>query len=146
MSDKAPEGTALGRAFLDRAKTHFAKDGIVPVPVPELSQNGTPFTIYVSPMSPEQKDKISRASTDKKTGITNDGLFSALAVIAKAKDEHGERIFTRGDLSTLMEETDTQIVGRIAQAIFGKDEVKSVLDKPDGLPPDADLDDVLERS
>lgn len=114
-------GGALGEAFIAKAKRHFSAENLIPVEIPEFADNGVPFRIWVSPMSVEEKDKIQGLSTDKR-GNVRDGEFAARAVLLKAKDAEGNRLFTGGQLAILKNQMDTQIIGRIAKAIFGAGE------------------------
>ena len=112
-------------ALIDTITAHLKGRGRKQIDVPEWGNGNGPLTIYWTPLTIEEQAKIYDAT--QKSSLA--GL--AKAVIIKAEDESGEKLFKPEDYPKLRKAADGKIVARVANAI---------LDVPDA----ADLEKNLE--
>ncbi len=97
---------------IDRVTGHFERASNRKIEVPEWGEDGNPFIVYASPMTPYQRKKIRAENEDIDAGAHVDIL------IMKACDEHGSHLFTDDDRHKLLTKADGAIVGRIAIQIL----------------------------
>ncbi|MBD8894039.1 hypothetical protein [Roseibium litorale] len=98
---------------IDNVIAHYSRNKGSVVLVPEWSETGEPFKVYYDPMTPKERKAVSQ---------DNNGVFDAEAnvdlLMMKAKDEHGQPLFTADDRHQLLTQADGAIIGRIALAIL----------------------------
>ena len=98
---------------------HFASQRIREILVPEWGVNGTPLIIHAGPITVGELQQIRAAGKE-------DSLeFLAKAIVLKARNEDGKRLFGRGDLKTLMEKADAWTVQRVALEILDTETPKA---------------------
>ena len=98
---------------IDQAKKHFHDKEIIEVVVPEWGDESGPLVIYGDPPTLREKNRVKKRS-DK------DGLEAlAFAVILKAKDKDGEKLFTIKDLNDLVHNVDPDVLARVAGELLG---------------------------
>jgi len=93
---------------IDKAKAHFSAIGMLSIEVPEweLIIHYYPLTLF------ERRE------------LLKDGRTDADALILKARDETGARLFREADRDDLMRRVDDAIVRRIAAALTAAPSVK----------------------
>lgn len=100
-------------SIIDKVKSHYASLERRSMEVPEWG-----VTVHCSPMTLAEKDKIFRLAKNSKS----DFAFNAYAVVLKAEDEQGEKLFNQADATTLQQQADSDLVSRIGEFIFAFDE------------------------
>ena len=102
--------------ILDRAKAHYSGLERSRIEVPEWGEAGKPLVVTFSPLTIAERRKIFRA--DNK-GVQPDGPIACVrAVILKACDDKGKRLFDDLAEHDLIHNVDSAVVGRIAAAIL----------------------------
>ncbi len=108
-------------AILESAKSHFREKlsgGLRSMEVPEWSVDGKPAVIYYKPsLNFSQQEKILALSDQGKKA---EAIVEAL--IQRALDEDGNRLFKTVDRTELMKHTDPEIISRIVGAMSGDDD------------------------
>lgn len=99
-------------SVIDRAKKHFSDRQIKEVVVPEWGDENGPLVIYSDPVTMAEKNRI------KKRADQNDLEALAFAVILKAKNADGEKIFTIKDKHAFMHSVDANVLTRIAAEVM----------------------------
>ena len=103
-------------AILERAAAHYAAQEKTRVEVPEWGIDGAPLVIFHTGLTVAERRKIFRADS---SGRAPDGPTSCVrAVILKACDESGKRLFSEMDEHDLTHKVDSDVVGRIAASIL----------------------------
>ena len=93
---------------IDRAKAHFESLGIKKIEVAEWGEEGKPLTIYCSPFTLGEKRNLFK-------GAKNDDLSVLVdAIVLKAKDGEGNKIFKLDDKLTLLNNADANVIARVA--------------------------------
>lgn len=117
-------------SILDRAKEHYASLERHRVEVPEWGEKGKPLIVTFTALTVAERRKIFRPD---KAGRPPDGPTACVrAVILKACDEKGERLFSDMDEHDLTFKVDSNVVGRLAGAILAD------------VPTEGDLDERVE--
>ena len=94
---------------IEAAKEHYRDRERVEIPVPEWD-----VTLYATPLTIKQRQKIRRAAGD-------DGLaFMVELLITKAELKDEGRAFSREDKHDLLNEVDAAIIERVADKIFSE--------------------------
>lgn len=93
---------------IDRVTGHFDRAKRRKITVPEWGEEGKPFVLYASPMTPLERKKLRAENDSIDAGAHVDVL------IAKALDENGNKLFTAADHHKLLTMADGAIIGRIA--------------------------------
>tara|TARA_B100000427_G_C15518610_1_gene599319 strand:+ start:2863 stop:3201 length:339 start_codon:yes stop_codon:yes gene_type:complete len=101
---------------IDRATTHFENIDIRVLEVSEWSDEEGPFKIYAKPLTLQESQKLYRISKN------DDLALLAYALIHKALDENGEKLFDLEDKYKLMNKTDVGVLTKIGTWIMGTDE------------------------
>lgn len=103
-------------SVLDRAKAHYESLPVRSLDVPEWGEGeGKPLKVTWKPLTVRDREKIyAYADGQAPTG----GLVSARAVIIKACDEQGKRLFDGMADHDLRHSVDGDVVARIASAIL----------------------------
>jgi len=95
-------------SVLDRMKAHFSDIGVRHIEVPEWGEDGQPLVIYFSPLTLEEKQKL-------QTIGERDGYVARLAdaLVMKAMDKDGKKLFTIEDKRTLRKQVDPDVIARV---------------------------------
>jgi hypothetical protein len=99
---------------IDLVREHFASLGTRKIDVPEWK-----LVVYSSPVTLSEKNRLYRKSKDSDMELLVDIL------IMKATDEHGTKLFTVEHKPTLLNKADSNVVGRVANAILADDAPKA---------------------
>lgn len=107
--------------LIDRMKAHFTDIGVRHVEVPEWGEDGKPLAIYFSPMTLAEKQKLMTIGE-------RDGYVARLAdaLIMKAMDAEGKKLFTIEDKRTLRNQVDPDVLARVVRDMMaspGEDEM-----------------------
>ena len=98
--------------ILESAKSHFRArlgSGLQSIQVPEWKVNGEPATIYFKPsLNFQQQEKILKLSDEGKKA---EAIVQAL--IERALDADGNRIFRQVNRLELMKQVDPEVISRI---------------------------------
>jgi hypothetical protein len=107
--------------ILESAKSHFRdklSGGLRSLEVPEWSVEGKPAVIHYKPsLNFSQQEKILSLSDQGKKA---EAIVEAL--IQRALDEDGNRLFKAVDRTELMKHTDPEIISRIVGAMAGDED------------------------
>ena len=95
------------KELLERIKTHFSSQERMHFYVSEWE-----LDLYMSPLSLREQDKINARGKESPYQI------AVYALILKAEDEQGEKLFTLDDKVTLLNNVSFQTVERIINAMF----------------------------
>lgn len=107
----------MGKA-IEKAKKHFQAIGTKRIQVPEWSDDDGPFFVYYNPMTLEELFQYKRIMEEKGE---LDGFIHVL--IAKAKDQVGEKLFEPDDKIALKKGVDGRVLSAIAKTIMSGDTV-----------------------
>ena len=94
---------------IDLVREHFASLGTRKIDVPEWK-----LVVHASPVTLGEKNRLYRRSKE------NDMELLVDILIMKATDEHGAKLFTIEHKPTLLNKADSNVVGRIANAILAE--------------------------
>lgn len=89
--------------ILDKAIEHFDNQGTIEIEVPEWDA-----VIYSTPFTLAEQRKLQKFAKE------DDIEFLARAIIMKATDRDGEKIFDLSDKQKLMNRVDPKVLSRIA--------------------------------
>ena len=99
--------------------THFSSKEVKEIVVPEwIDQEGNPLKIYAMPMTLEENQKLYNLNNNKIEGLVD-------ALILKAIDGQGNKMFTLKDKQALMTHADPNVLSRVVTEIFGSDDVEA---------------------
>jgi len=101
--------------IIDRVTGHFDAVGLRQIEVPEWGDEAGPLIIYAEPMTLAEKTAVNKAV--EASGKGAHALFVEVLVL-KARDEHGEPMFDKGDKPVLRTRADAAVVERIALKIM----------------------------
>ncbi len=95
-------------SVIDRVKEHFDNQGIKKIEVAEWGEEGNPLVIYCKPFSLAEKRNLFK-------GARNDDLAVLVdAIVLKARDGDGNKIFKIDDKKTLLNNADPEVVASVA--------------------------------
>jgi hypothetical protein len=94
---------------IDLVREHFASLGTRKIDVPEWK-----LVVHATPVTLSEKNRLYRRSMELLVDI----------LIMKATDEHGAKLFTIEHKPTLLNKADSNVVGRVANAILADDSPK----------------------
>jgi hypothetical protein len=94
---------------IDLVREHFNNLGTKRIEVPEWK-----LVIFSTPMTLAEKNRVYKKSQNNDMDLLVDIL------IMKATDEHGAKLFTIEHKPTLLNKADSNVVGRIANAILAE--------------------------
>jgi hypothetical protein len=97
---------------IDRIKAHFDAKEIKIITVPEWGDGEHPLYIHCSPLTLAQKNRLYKMAKEDDLGLMVEAL------IMKAKDEHGNALFSRADKPDLMRSCDPEILIKVATNIM----------------------------
>ena len=92
---------------IDLVREHFASLGTKTIEVPEWK-----LTIYATPVTLSEKNKLHRKSRD------NDMELLVDVLILKATDAEGKKLFDIDHKPTLLNKADSNVIARIANSII----------------------------
>lgn len=99
---------------INRATSHYAKQGKLIINVPEWGDDNGPLEIHVSPMTMADMNTIRNLASKKASNIEH----AANIIVTKATDRDGKRLFSAvGDRDKLMTSADYRVISRIAERI-----------------------------
>ena len=93
---------------IDRVKAQFESLGIKKIEVAEWGEEGKPLTIYCSPFTLAEKRNLFKGARTDDLGVLVD------AVMLKARDKDGNKIFKLDDKQTLLNNADPEVIARVA--------------------------------
>lgn len=95
-------------AAIDSAKKHFTDLGMQRAEVPEWGEDGKPLVVYWKPITLEEKQRL-------QTIGERDGYVARLAdaLIMKAIDANGAKLFTLDDKFALRHGVDPDVMARL---------------------------------
>ena len=99
-------------SVIDRVKDHFENQGVKKVEVAEWGEEGKPLIIYSTPMSMAEKRNLFKGAR------TDDLAVLVDAIVLKAKDEEGNKLFKLDDKKVLMNNADPEVIARVAGDIL----------------------------
>ena len=95
-------------AVIDRVKAQFESLGIRKIEVAEWGEEGKPLIIYCSPFTLGEKRNLFKGAKNDDLGVLVD------AIILKAKDAEGNKIFKLDDKLTLLNNADANVIASVA--------------------------------
>jgi hypothetical protein len=93
---------------IDRVKAQFEALGIKKIEVAEWGEEGKPLIIYCSPFTLGEKRNLFKGAKNDDLGVLVD------AIVLKAKDSEGNKIFKLDDKLTLLNNADANVIARVA--------------------------------
>jgi hypothetical protein len=95
-------------SVIDRVKEHFESKGINKFEVAEWGEEGKPLVIYSKPFTLAEKRNLFK-------GAKNDDLSVLVdAIVLKARDAEGNKIFKLDDKKVLLNNADPDVIARVA--------------------------------
>lgn len=95
-------------SVIDRVKEHFENQGIKTIEVAEWGEEGKPLVIYCKPFTLAEKRNLFK-------GARNDDLAVLVdAIVLKARDGEGNKIFKIDDKKVLLNNADPDVIARVA--------------------------------
>lgn len=104
---------------IDRAVAHFDAQEVKSLSVEEWGDESGPLVIYAKPLTLNESQKLYRLS--KK----NELELLAYALIHKALDSDGEKMFTMDDKVKLLNSVDVAVLTKVGTWIMGTDDVET---------------------
>ena len=95
-------------SVIDRVKEHFESQGVKTINVAEWGEEGQPLVIYSSPFTLAEKRNLFKGAKNDDLGVLVD------AIVLKAKDSDGNKIFKLDDKLTLLNSADANVIARVA--------------------------------
>lgn len=99
---------------IDLVREHFASLGTRKIEVPEWK-----LTIYAAPVTLAEKNRLYKKSKESDMELLVDLL------IMKATDANGQKLFTLEHKPTLLNKADSNVLGRVANAILADEAPKA---------------------
>ena len=93
---------------IDRVKAQFESLGIIKIEVAEWGEEGKPLIIYCSPFTLGEKRNLFKGAKNDDLGVLVD------AIVLKAKDGEGNKIFKLDDKLTLLNNADANVIARVS--------------------------------
>ena len=95
-------------SVIDRVKEHFESKGIKKIEVAEWGEEGKPLVVYCNPFTMAEKRNLFKGARSDDLGVLVD------AIVLKAKDADGNKLFKLDDKKTLMNNADPEVVAKVA--------------------------------
>jgi hypothetical protein len=95
-------------SVIDRVKEHFEAKGINKIEVAEWGEEGNPLEIYSKPFTLAEKRNLFKNAKNDDLAVLVD------AIVLKAKDSDGNKIFKLDDKKVLLNNADPDIIARVA--------------------------------
>ena len=99
-------------SVIDRVKEHFEKQGIKKIEVAEWGEEGKPLVIYCSPFSMAEKRNLFKGAKQDDLSVLVDALM------LKARDADGNKVFKLDDKQVLLNKADPEVIARVATAML----------------------------
>ena len=99
-------------SVIDRVKDHFESQGVKTINVAEWGEEGQPLVIYCSPFTLAEKRNLFKGARNDDLGVLVD------AIMLKAKDKDGNKIFKLDDKQVLLNNADPEVIARVATQIL----------------------------
>ena len=99
-------------SVIDRVKDHFENQGVKKIEVAEWGEEGKPLIIYSTPMSMAEKRNLFKGAKNDDLGVLVD------AIMLKARDKDGNKIFKLDDKQVLLNNADPEVIARVATEIL----------------------------
>lgn len=93
---------------IDRVKAHFEQQGVKKIEVAEWGEEGKPLTIYCTPFSLGEKRNLFKGARNDDIAVLVD------AIVLKARDGEGNKIFKLDDKQVLLNNADANVIARVA--------------------------------
>jgi hypothetical protein len=93
---------------IDRVKAQFEALGIKKIEVAEWGEEGKPLIIYCSPFTLGEKRNLFKGAKNDDLGVLVD------AIVLKAKDSEGNKIFKLDDKLTLLNNADANVIAKVS--------------------------------
>ena len=94
--------------IIDRVKAQFEALGIKKIEVAEWGEEGKPLIIYCTPFTLGEKRGLFKNAKNEDLGVLVD------AIVLKAKDSDGNKIFKLDDKLTLLNNADANVIARVS--------------------------------
>jgi hypothetical protein len=108
---------------IERAKAHFNNQEIKSMEVEEWSDESGPLVIYAKPLTLNETQKLYKLAKD------DDLALLAYAIINKALNADGEKLFTLDNKQALMNNVDVAVLTKIGTWIMGTIDVDEAVEK-----------------
>jgi len=95
-------------SVIDRVKEHFDNQGVKKIEVAEWGEEGTPLIIYSKPFNLAEKRNLFKGARQDDLGVLVD------AIMLKARDKDGNKLFKLEDKQTLLNNADPEIIASVA--------------------------------
>ena len=95
-------------SVIDRVKDHFENQGIKKIEVAEWGEEGKSLMIYSKPFTLAEKRNLFKGAKNDDLGVLVD------AIVLKARDGEGNKIFKLDDKKTLLNNADPEVIARVA--------------------------------
>jgi len=95
-------------SIIDRVKEHFESQGVKTINVAEWGEEGQPLVIYSSPFTLAEKRNLFKGARNDDLGVLVD------AIMLKAKDKDGNKIFKLDDKQILLNKADPDVIARVS--------------------------------
>jgi hypothetical protein len=95
-------------SVIDRVKEHFESQGVKKIEVAEWGEEGQPLMIYCSPFTLAEKRNLFKGARNDDLGVLVD------AIMLKAKDKDGNKIFKLDDKQVLLNKADADVIARVS--------------------------------
>lgn len=95
-------------SVIDRVKEHFESKGITKIEVAEWGEEGKPLEVYSKPFTLAEKRNLFKNAKNDDLGVLVD------AIVLKAIDGEGNKIFKLDDKKTLLNNADPDVIARVA--------------------------------
>ena len=95
-------------SVIDRVKEHFDNQGIKKIEVAEWGEEGKPLVIYCSPFSMAEKRNLFKGAKQDDLSVLVDALM------LKARDADGNKVFKLDDKQVLLNKADPEVIARVA--------------------------------
>jgi len=93
---------------IDRVKSQFESLGIKRLRLLSGTEEGKPLIIYCSPFTLGEKRNLFKGAKNDDLGVLVD------AIVLKAKNADGEKIFKLDDKQVLLNNADANVIARVA--------------------------------
>lgn len=104
---------------IDRAVAHFNAQEVKSLSVEEWGDESGPLVIYAKPLTLNESQKLYRLSKN------NELELLAYALIHKALDSNGDKMFTMDDKHKLLNSVDVAVMTKVGTWIMGTDDVET---------------------
>ena len=107
-------------SVIDRVKEHFESQGVKTINVAEWGVEGQPLVIYSSPFTMAEKRNLFKGAKNDDLGVLVD------AIMLKARDKDGNKIFKLDDKQVLLNNADPEVIARVAGEILNSTPLEDI--------------------